>query len=238
VQKSSAVQLSAARSNLDSMIVEIELTLISIIQGVALTFLIESTREVIAAPQAMFWPYVVAGLLVIFVFWSRSVLHIITVIRWPLEFGHNFFYIACALIEALLFTRLGHPRAWFAFAALFAGVGWALFVYDLRLIRARSRDSKGPASIRLCELVRRDQWLNIGVLLPAVFLLNLACALAIHAWPDFFVARHGHVWLVMVQLAGFSGYLFYVVRFYAKIAPFIVEARAEWQEPVHQPIKT
>ena len=101
------------------MIVEIELTLISIIQGVALTFLIESARSVVAADKIQFWPYVVAGLLVIFVFWSRSVLHIITVIRWPLEFGHNFFYIGCALIEALLFTRVGQPEAWFEFGALF-----------------------------------------------------------------------------------------------------------------------
>ena len=56
------------------MIVEIELTLVSIIQGVALTFLIENGRHVIAIQQAEFWPYLAAGLLVILVFWSRSVL--------------------------------------------------------------------------------------------------------------------------------------------------------------------
>ena len=97
------------RSELDSMIVEIELTLVSIIQGVALYFLIETARGVLSLGQMMFWPYVLAGLLVIFVFWSRSVLHIITVIRWPLEFGHNFLYIACALVEAILFSQLANP---------------------------------------------------------------------------------------------------------------------------------
>ncbi|MEY2440200.1 MAG: hypothetical protein QOI34_1585, partial [Verrucomicrobiota bacterium] len=94
------------------MIVEIELTLISIIQGVALTFLIESARDVVSTEGKVFWPYVTAGLLLICVFWSRSVLHIITVIRWPLEFGHNFLYLACALIEAVLFTRLRNPVGW------------------------------------------------------------------------------------------------------------------------------
>src|SRR5205807_10260019 len=61
-------------------------------------------------------------LLVILIFWSRSVLHIITLIRWPLEFGHNFLYVTCALSEALLFTRLTNPRGWFMFGAIVATV--------------------------------------------------------------------------------------------------------------------
>jgi hypothetical protein len=220
---------SAARSELDSMIVEIELTLVSIIQGVALTILIENAREVVAQSEFVFWPYILAGLFIIFVFWSRAVLHIITVIRWPLEFGHNFLYIACALVEALTFAQLARPLNWFMFGAAFILVGWALFVYDLRLIRARVRDSAGPASDHLCELVRRDQWLNIATLLPGVLLLNIACAWAIHARPQFFIEQKAHLWLVATQLAGFCGYLLYVVRFYLKLAPFIVEARAEWR---------
>jgi hypothetical protein len=219
---------STNRSGLDSVIVEIELTLVSIIQGVALTVLIESARDVVAEQHFIFWPYVLAGLFIIFIFWSRAVLHIITVIRWPLEFGHNFLYIACALVEALLFAQLARPTSWFTFGAAFIAIGWALFVYDLRLIRARERDSTGEASNRLCVLVKRDQWLNIAVLLPAVLLLNVACALSIHAWPDFFLAHDGHIWLVALQLAGFAGYLWYLVRFYTKLAPFITQARHEW----------
>jgi hypothetical protein len=220
---------SVAHSELDSMIVEIELTLVSIIQGVALTILIENAREVVAQEEFVFWPYILAGLLIIFVFWSRAVLHIITVIRWPLEFGHNFLYIACALVEALMFAQLARPQSWFLFGAAFIVVGWALFVYDLRLIRARMRDSAGPASDQLCALVKRDQWLNIAVLLPGVLLLNIACAWAIQAGPQFFIDRNAHLLLVAAQLAGFGGYLLYVVRFYLKLAPFIAEARAEWR---------
>lgn len=73
-----------SRGGLDSVIVEIELTLVSIIQGVALTVLIESARDVVAQQHVIFWPYVLAGLFIILVFWSRAILHIITVIRWPL----------------------------------------------------------------------------------------------------------------------------------------------------------
>lgn len=221
---------SAGRSELDSMIVEIELTLVSIIQGVAFTFLIENARHVMSIKEAVFWPYVAAGLIVILVFWSRSVLHIITVIRWPLEFGHNFLYITCALFEALLFTRLHDPESWFLFGSIYSAIGWALFTYDLRLLHARERDSAGPASNRLYELVTRDQIRNIRALLPAVLFLNVACAISIHVRPEFFLARHGHVWLGLGQFVAFAIYLSYVVRFYTKLAPMLADARQEWRD--------
>jgi hypothetical protein len=216
------------RSDLDGMIVEIELTLVSIIQGVALAVLIESAKGIITQRHALLWPYVLAGLFIILVFWSRAVLHIITVIRWPLEFGHNFLYIGCALIEAISFAQLARPENWFAFGAVFIAVGWLLFVYDLRLIHARQRDSAGEASDKLLAFVLRDQWLNIGVLLPIVFLLNIGCALAIHLRPQFFLEHNGHLWLVAAQLIGFAGYLIYVIRFYGALAPLIEHAREEW----------
>jgi hypothetical protein len=222
------MKTSAGRSELDAMVVEIELTLVSIIQGVALTVLIESARDVIAERHLVFWPYVLGGLFIILIFWSRAVLHIITVIRWPLEFGHNFLYIACALVEAVLFAQLAKPMNWFVFGAAFIAIGWSLFIYDLRLIHARMRDSAGAASNRLCALVLRDQRRNIALLLPGVFLLNVVCATLIHARPQLFLAHNAHIWLVAAQLVGFTAYLVYVLRFYTGIAPLIAEARAEW----------
>jgi len=216
------------RTELDSMIVEIELTLVSIIQGVALTVLIESSRDVITGLKFIYWPYVLAGLLVIFIFWSRAVLHIITLIRWPLEFGHNFRYIGCALIEAVSFAQLLNPANWFAFGAAFIASGWILFFYDLRLIHARQRDSGGPAGNRLYQRVRRDQWLNLALLLPGVFGLNVVCAICIRAWPDVFIRANAHLWLIAIQVAGFAGYLIYVVRFYVSLAPLVADAHREW----------
>ena len=221
---------AAARFELDSMIADIELTLVSIIQGVALAVLIDNARQVVAKYEFAAWPYVVAGLLIIFVFWSRAVLHIITVIRWPLEFGHNFLYIGCALVEAISFSQLARPARWFGFGAAFIAAGWILFAYDLRLIRARVRDSTGEASHRLCAMVARDQWFNLSLLLPAIFLMNVACAISIHTWPRFLVTRNGHIWLVVMQLGAFAGYLLYVMKFYMRLAPFIAQARAEWRD--------
>ena len=140
---------SDSRRELDAVVVEIELTLTSIVQGVAFYFLIDNAWTVLSIQQSVFWLYIVAGLLIILIFWSRSVVHTLTLIRWPLEFGHNFLYIACTLGESLLFTRLSNPRSWFAIGTLYAAIVWLLFIYDLRLIRARERDSAGEASNRL-----------------------------------------------------------------------------------------
>jgi hypothetical protein len=221
--------LSESRSELDAITADIELTLVSIIQGVALTVLIETSREAVAKLDWMMWPYVLSGLVIILVFWSRVVLHILTVIRWPLEFGHNFLYIACALVEALSFAQLGSPGRWFAFVAAFLAIGWLLFAYDLRLIRMRVRDRTGEVSDRLYALVTRDQWLNLGLLLPGFFLVNVACAVAIHLRPGFFLVRDGHIWLIVLQLIAFGGYLSYVVIFYNRLAPLIVSVRSEWR---------
>jgi hypothetical protein len=207
--------------------VGVELTLISIIQGVALTFLIESARDVISPNENIFWPYIAAGLLVIFGFWSRSVLHIITVIRWPLEFGHNFFYIGCAFVEALLFTRLHQPAGWFALGAIFGVIGWLLFVYDLRLIRACAEEKIGPMNDRLVALVRRDQYLNIALLLPAVFLYNLVCWWLIRSRPELFIEKGAHLWLGLGDFAGFAAYLWYVLGYFKRIVPVLAAAREE-----------
>lgn len=217
------------------MIVEIELTLTSIVQGVALYFLIDNAKSVLSTQQSAFWPYIISGLLIILIFWSRSVLHTLTLIRWPLEFGHNFFYVACALGESLLFTRLSNPRAWFAMGALYAAIVWLLFVYDLRLLHARERDSAGEASNQLYALVTRDQWLNIVALVPALFVLNLLCAISVRVWPGFFTVRNGHVWPAAIQLLAFAIYLLYVLRFFKILAPLIPRARQEWHRAANEP---
>ncbi|HMH02654.1 MAG TPA: hypothetical protein VK556_00480, partial [Candidatus Udaeobacter sp.] len=127
---------SEGRSELDSVVINVELTLASIIQGVALFFLTDNARVVFTMRHWSSFPYVAAGLCVIFIFWSRSIIHTLTLIRWPMEFGHNFFYIGCALGEAILFSRLDDPLAWFQLSATYAAAVWLLFIYDMRLIHA------------------------------------------------------------------------------------------------------
>src|SRR5213075_2841934 len=149
--------MNPSRRELDNTVVNIELTLASIIQGVALYFLAENARTILSERNWSAGIYAAAGLFVIFVFWSRSIIHTLTLIKWPLEFGHNFFYIACALGEAILFSRLDRPLAWFQLSAAYAGVVWLLFVYDMRLIRARMAESSNDAERALYTRAKADQ---------------------------------------------------------------------------------
>jgi hypothetical protein len=217
------------RSELDSMVVNIELTLVSIIQGVALSFLCENARAALATRQWSACPYIVAGLLIILLFWSRSVIHTMTLIRWPLEFVHNFFYIGCTFVEVIAFTRLNDPFRWFVWNAIFSALVWGLFVFDLRMIRTRKADSRGDDSSRLYQIVLRDQRLNIAFLAPAIFVFNLASAAVIHLYPAFFLGRNGHLFLIAGQAVGLLIYQAYVVRAFVKLTPLIAATREEWR---------
>jgi hypothetical protein len=216
---------NGGRRDLDSVVVNIELTLVSIVQGVALYFLTDNARARLSMQHASAFPYIAAGLCVIFIFWSRSVIHALMLIRWPLEFGHNFFYIACALGEAILFSRLDRPLAWFQISSAYAGVVWLLFIYDMRLIRARIAESHDDSERALYVRARCDQLLNIRVLIPLLFFINLVCAFAIWTWPNLFIARAHHIWLISAQLVSFIGYLIYTGRYFAAIAPLVLRSR-------------
>ena len=213
------------RRELDSVVINIELTLVSINQGVALFFLTDNARGLLVTNHMSASLYVAAGLCVIFIFWSRSVIHTLTLIRWPLEFGHNFFYIACALGEAILFSRLDNPLAWFQLSTAYAGIVWLLFIYDMRLIRARIAESRADSERALYAFARSDQLLNIRLLAPLLIALNLLSAFVIWRWPQFFIARAGHIWLISIQLLSFIGYLFYTSRYFSAIAPLVLRSR-------------
>jgi hypothetical protein len=212
------------RRELDSVVINIELTLVSIIQGVALFFLTDNARGLVSIRHWSAFLYVIAGLCVIFIFWSRSVIHTLALIRWPLEFGHNFFYIACALGEAILFSRLDNPLGWFQLSAVYATIVWLLFIYDMRLIKMRLKESRTDVERALYKRKRSDQLLNILVLVPALVILSSACALAIWRWPDLFIARRYHNWLIAVQLVSFVGYLAYTGRYFRSIAPLMLRS--------------
>jgi hypothetical protein len=226
----------ARRAELDEVIVNIELTLASIVQGLALSFLAEKANAVLSNGPITAWPYVGAAFLTILLFWSRALIHTLTLIRWPLEFVHNFFYFLCALVEVLAFQHLSDPFMWFVLNAVFAGIVWALFVHDLRLIRRRAEDSTGPSSSRLYRIVLADQWLNIRWIMPCLFLFAAGSAWAIKAAPDFFLTRNGHLLLVGLQGVCLLVYLGTLIRAFTNITPLISATRAEWRDDVEEGI--
>lgn len=76
----------ASRVELDEVIVNVELTLASVVQGLALSFLAENASAILSHGPPTAWPYAVAAFLIILLFWSRALIHTLTLIRWPLEF--------------------------------------------------------------------------------------------------------------------------------------------------------
>jgi hypothetical protein len=223
-------EASAAQTQLDGLVVNIELTLISIIQGVALSFLADHSRDLLVSLQFTLWPYAVTGLLIILLFWSRSLVHTLTVIRWPLEFGHNFMYIASTLVETVAFTQLTNVLHWYALNTLFALMIWILFSLDLRMIRRRINDSRGRVGSQLYAILQREQSLNIKFVIPAIVLFNLLALIAVRSWPTLLIEEDGHVIVALVQMTGAFGYLLYVMRFFSRIIPLIVKTRQEWRE--------
>ena len=170
-----------SRLRLDGLVVNIELTLTSIIQGVALYFLTDNARVPLSQLRFEYWIYVANGLILLFLFWSRSVVHTLTVIRWPIQFSHNFLYIACTLVEAIAFTQVQEPLLWYLFNAVFALVALILFIVDSRMIAQQQ--------VRITELRSRimsDQRKNIWLLMPAFVLYPLVVALLIWRGRTFF----------------------------------------------------
>ena len=157
----------AARDRLDQAVVNIELTLISIIQGLALAVLAGAAVQPILRLQWQAWPYIFAGLLVVLIFWSRALVHTLSFIRWPLEFGHTFAYFGATLVEAVALTQVAQPAHWFALNALYALAVWGLYAWDLRVVLRDARPAAGEAERALHEDIVRDQRLNIRFMMPA-----------------------------------------------------------------------
>jgi len=216
-------------SELDIIVLHIELTLISITQGVALTFLIDRSYQVLVDLRWPFWPYALTGLLTILIFWSRALIHTLTVIRWPLEMIHNFMYIACSFLEAVTFTQLTNPLRWYLLNALFSLMVWVLFILDLRMIHNRIEERTGPMGSKLLAIVNREQLLSIRFYVPMIFIFNLAAAAWVWFWKEPLLLRSGHMAVAFLQFTGALGYLIYSAFFFSKVVPLIGETRREWR---------
>lgn len=216
------------RNELDAMVANVELTLMSIVQGVALYFLTDSARASIAELRFTSLPYVVSGAALILTVWTRSLIHALTVIRWPLELGHNFVYILVTLVEATLFTQISTPARWYPMSAGLGFIFFLMFIYERRLYRLRRQDSAGPNGLLLLALLEQDHELSLRVLVPVSTLLWSGFAALLAAFPETFLQKGWHVALASLQALGLIGYLALVWRFYRSITGHILAARAEW----------
>lgn len=200
-------QLERARDRLDEVVVNIELTLISIIQGLALAVLAGAAVQPILRLQWQVFPYIFAGLLVVLIFWSRALAHTLSFIRWPLEFGHTFAYFGATLIEAVALTQVAEPAHWFALNALYALAVWGLYAWDLRVVSRDAHPAMDEARRALHEDIVRDQKLNIRFMMPAAVVFQALSWWLVQRFPQAMLERGGHLVLIGLTLAFSLHYL-------------------------------
>jgi hypothetical protein len=213
-----------ATAALSDLVMNVELTLVSVIQATIMFFLIEGAHEPLVSLSFAAWPYVATAFVITLLFWARALLHTLTVIRWPLDYLHNFVYLGCTVFQSLMAAELAKPLRWYALGAAYFAVAWILFVVDRRMIARRAKESRAAASRELFQLLDRDQALNIKLLVPCTLGLSACGAVAVWQWPEVFVEQKLHLALVAGQLAGALGYLIYSMRFFAKVAPHMVRS--------------
>jgi hypothetical protein len=216
----------AVRIQLHDTVVGIELTLISIIQGLALGVLAASAVQPLIALQWQVWPYVLTGLLTVLIFWSRSLVHTLSFIGWPLEFGHTFIYFGATLIEAVALSQVSNPEHWFALNALYAAVVWGLYGYDLHLVRQREDDFDSPPERALLADIIHDQRVNIGFMMPAAVVFQAFAWWLVHEFPQAMLAQRWHLLLIGLTLLFSINYLYGGMRILRRRQEWIVDRNA------------
>ena len=216
-----------AKLQLDHTVVGIELTLISIIQGLALGVLAANSVQPLVEWQWQVWPYIATGLVAILIFWSRSLIHTLSFIGWPLEFGHTFIYFGATLIEAVALSQVANPERWFALNALYATAVWGLYAYDLQVVRRHADDFRTAGEQALLADIIRDQQANIRYLMPATIALQAGVWWLIHAYPDLLLQRQWHLLPILLSLLLSLNYLYDGVRLLRRRRDWIVERNAQ-----------
>lgn len=216
-----------AKSQLDTTVVGIELTLISIIQGLALGVLVAGSVQPLVQLQWEVWPYIATGLLVVLIFWSRALVHTLSFIGWPLEFGHTFLYFAATLIEAVALSQIGDPERWFALNALYAFAVWILYAWDLRVVHQHADDFTTPGERALYDDIVRDQRINIVLWMPLAVAFQTLSWWLLHAWPESMLQQRWHLLLIGLALLFSLHYLHGGVRLLRRRQDWIVERNAQ-----------
>ena len=163
-----------SRQHLDQLVLDVEFVILAVVQGVALTGLGIEAIEVLRHPTAIVCVFLASGLVFVLAFWAGAMLHAISIVRWPMDLPHYFFYFAVGLLEMITFAQMEHPRAWFGWSCAFFVVGVGLYAYDLLLIRHRRTMFEGDAEYRrlYAHIVARQRF-EMRVVMPAGLLFCL-----------------------------------------------------------------
>ena len=213
----------AAKTQLDAAVVGIELTLISIIQGLALGVLAASAVQPLITLQWETWLYILTGLAVILIFWSRSLIHTLSFIGWPLEFGHTFLYFAVTLIEAAALSQVAAPERWFALNTVYALCVWGLYAWDLKVVRMHAHDFTSPGERALLADILADQQRNIRLMMPLAVVFQGLSWWLVHALPERMLQERWHLLFIGLSFVFSLNYLYDGVRLLRRRQDWILE---------------
>lgn len=201
------------RERLDGTVVDIEFLLIAVIQGLALTTLAVESEAVIGEAEWIYWPYVLAGFVLILNFWSLAIIHSISFISWPFDLVHTLLYMLVAFVEVAAFAQVTHPAKWFVFTFVFFLVSWFLYRWDMRVIREKREEFQDtPARARLYDHIYRQQATELRYLLPVAILFHAVVVALLWLAPDIILGGNRHLYVVGAQLVCGLGYLAEIIR--------------------------
>ena len=192
--------ITKSKSKLDSVVIDVELLLISVVQGLAIQALVEAAIIPIQELQFEYWPYFLTAFFFILVYWAQAILHTLTFIKWPLDIGHSFLYYLTAIVEFLAFYQITDPFRWFVFtSALMLSIIF-LYIFDLWLLKnRRDRFCATKEGNDLYNHALRGQTFELYFFVPAAVVFNILAAATIYYYPVIFIDNGYHLWLIGAQ---------------------------------------
>src|SRR5690349_2438476 len=179
-----AIGEPGANPDLESTATGIELTLASVLQGIALAILIPNIAGLIVGGEIAKLPYIPASLLLIFVVWVAFITHSLSFISWPFDLPHNLLYFLVVTSETVLLTFLDQPAPWFLALAGFGLITGINHWYNLRLLRRYARRYSTPAAQALYAHIAYEQRASLGFM-AGYCGVGLFCFGALRLEPEF-----------------------------------------------------
>ena len=176
-------------TKLDEIAVNIELVLISLIEGVALVMLAEATVEAFQEPDwYRYILYELAGLAVLLVFWAQSILHAMSFIRWPVRVEHMLLYFVCAFLQIVAYASILHIGEWFFWWSLFSVAAMGMYFLDLWVLRDSYKSfAKLKDGESFLKQVEARHIFEMMYLVPLALAFNVLAALSVYLFPAYYI---------------------------------------------------
>jgi hypothetical protein len=214
-------------AELEGLATGIELTLASVLQGIAMAILIPRIADLIVGGELAKLPYIPASLLLIFIVWVAFISHSLSFVSWPFDLPHNLLYFLVVTSETVLLTFLDQPSSWFLSLVGFSLITGINHWYNLRLLGRHERRYATPAGRALYDHIAYDQ--RVSMLFMAGYLVvGIFCYGVLQFEPEFGLSQElgwGVAGLVAALLpAVHTAWLFGLV---AQRSHLIAQARRE-----------